>query len=189
MIPPASIRLYQAKDANSLRAICKETAWPSYQKDPMKLETVPINFLDYFLEQEPEHVWVAVNEKDEAVGYIECATSYRRFVKAMKRIYMPRLKAYDQSQIAFEKKGLFALFFIRRWPCHLHINLTAAYQHGGLGSRLIDALIAQLRQEGFTRLAICGVKRGSDSYGFYRHYGFQEIFVYPKGWVSLGIRF
>jgi GNAT superfamily N-acetyltransferase len=185
----AKIRLYEAKDAANLRSICKETAWESYKKDPNKLETVPINFLDYFLEQEPKHIHVAVNERDEAVGYIECATSYQKFVKAMKKVYLPRLKHYDKSQIAFEKKGLFALFCIRSWPCHLHINLTASYQHQGLGTQLIDAAIAQLKSEGFDRLAICGVKRGSASYGFYRHCGFQEIFVYGGGLVSLGIRF
>jgi GNAT superfamily N-acetyltransferase len=185
----AKIRLYEAKDATNLRSICKETAWESYKKDPNRLETVPINYLDYFIEQEPNHIHVAVDENDAAVGYIECATSYRKFVKAMKTIYMPRLKRYDRSQIAFEKKGLFALFCIRSWPCHLHINLTAKYQRQGLGTRLIDAAIAQLKSEGFTRLAIYGVKRGGASYGFYRHYGFQEIFVYGRGLVSLGIRF
>jgi GNAT superfamily N-acetyltransferase len=78
----------------------------------------------------------------------------------------------EPSQIAFERQFLLALFFIRRWPCHLHINLTAAYQHQGIGTRLIDALVAQLKAEGFYRLAICGVERGSASYGFYCHYGF-----------------
>jgi GNAT superfamily N-acetyltransferase len=183
------IRPYQAKDAANLRSICKETAWESYKKDPKKLETVPINYLDYFLEQEPQHVFVAADEDDSAVGYIECATSYRRFVKAMKRIYLPRLMAYDPSQISFEKKGLFALFCIRNWPCHLHINLTEKYQHQGLGNQLIDRAIAQLKSEGFHRLAIYWVKRGSPSYGFYRHYGFKEIFYYGRGLVSLGIRF
>lgn len=183
------IRHFEKKDAANLRAICKETAWPSFKENPLKLETVPINFLDYFLEQEPEHVFVAANENDEAVGYIECATNYHRFVKAMREIYMPRLKAYDKSQIAFERKVLLALFFIRKWPCHLHIDLTGAYQHQGIGTLLIDALIHQLQEEGFHKLAICGIKRNSVGYGFYRHYGFKEIFLYGNGIVSLGLSF
>ena len=77
------IRHYEQKDATKLRAICKETASSSFKENPLKLETVPINFLDYFLEQEPEHVFVAAAENDEAVGYVECATDYHRFVKAM----------------------------------------------------------------------------------------------------------
>lgn len=183
------IRPYETKDAPNLRDICKETASPSYRKDHLKLETIPINFLDYYLEQEPEFVFVAADEKDEAVGYIECATDYHRFVKAMKKIYMPRLKAFDKSQIAFERKVLLALFFIRKWPCHLHIDLTAAYQHQGIGTLLIDALIQKLQDEGFHELAVCGIKRKSNSYGFYRHYGFKDIFSYGLGFVSLGLRF
>lgn len=189
MTSPVALRHYQNKDVFNLRDICKETAWDSYKKDPKMLETVPINFLDYFIEQEPDHVWVAVDEKDRAIGYIECNTNYRRFVKATKTIYFPRLKQVEPSQIAFERQFLLALFFIRRWPCHLHINLTAAYQHQGIGTRLIDALVGQLKDEGFHRLAICGVERGSASYGFYCHYGFKEIFHYGHGLVSLGLIF
>jgi GNAT superfamily N-acetyltransferase len=183
------IRPYETKDKEALTAVCEETAWESYKKDRRKLATVPINFLDYFLEYEPSHVLVAADSGDRAVGYVECTTSYSRFVKTTKKVFFPRLRAVDPSQIAFEKRFLFALHFIRRWPAHLHINLTAAYQHQGLGSRLISALIDQLRKEGFTRLAICGVERGSASYGFYRHYGFKEIWVYSPKLVSLGIRF
>jgi GNAT superfamily N-acetyltransferase len=189
MTSEGCIRPFRNKDAAKLRDICKETAWDSYKKDPQKLETVPINFLDYFIEQEPDHVLVAVDEQDRAVGYIECNTSYRRFVKTTKQVYFPRLQQVDPSQIAFEKRVLLALFFIRAWPCHLHINLTAAYQHRGIGSRLIAALIQQLKTEGYHKLAICAVQRGSDSYGFYRHFGFKEIFNYGHGLVSLGIRF
>jgi GNAT superfamily N-acetyltransferase len=184
-----TIRLYQPKDAERVRDICKETAWDSYRKDPQKLATVPINFLDYFLEQEPDHVFVAVNDQDEAVGYIECNTDYRRFVKTTKKVYFPRLRQIDRSQVGFEKRFLLALFFIRKWPCHLHINLTAAYQHQGIGTLLLDALIQKLKAEGFHQLAICAVQRGSNSDGFYKAYGFKEIFSYGKGLVSLGILF
>jgi GNAT superfamily N-acetyltransferase len=183
------IRPYEAKDAFALRKICKETAWDSYKKDEKKLETVPINFLDYFIEQEPRHVFVAVNSEDEPVGYIECASSYRGFKVAMKRIYMPRLKAFDRRQISFERQFLLALFFIRKWPCHMHINLTGAYQHQGIGSELIKTLIAKLKEEGFHSLAICGNERNSNSWNFYLHCGFKEIFNYGRGLVSLGIEF
>jgi GNAT superfamily N-acetyltransferase len=153
------------------------------------LETVPINFLDYFIEQEPEHVLVAADSNDQAVGYIEAATSYKKFVKATKKIYMRRLLDYDKSQVAFEKHFLLALFFIKKWPCHMHINLTQAFQHQGLGPKLIDALIAKLKQEGYHSLAICGSQLGSSSYLFYLHCGFKEIFNYGKDIVSLGIEF
>jgi GNAT superfamily N-acetyltransferase len=166
-----------------------ETAWDSYKADPKKLQTVPMNFLDYFIEQEPEHILVAADEKDEAVGYIECAASYKRFKKAMRGIYLPRLKEYDPGEVPFEKKFLLALFFIRNWQAHLHINLTAAYQHQGLGERLIKALIAKLQEEGQHTLSVCGCQRGSSSYFFYLHCGFKEIFRYGNNIVSLGIKF
>ncbi len=184
-----SLRSFQSGDKDTLRSICKETAWDSYKQDPKRLETVPINFLDYFIEQEPEHIIVAADSAGQAVGYIECATSYRHFVKKMKKVYFPRLLQTDKSQIAFERRFLLALFFIRCWPCHMHINLTSAYQHCGLGPELIKALIAKLKKEGFHSLAICCCQRGSLSYQFYLRQGFKEIFVYSRKMVSLGIKF
>ncbi|MCI2068923.1 MAG: GNAT family N-acetyltransferase [Bacilli bacterium] len=183
------IRPYQTKDLKNVTDICEETAFDSYKKDPVKLKTVPINFLDYFIEQEKEHVLVAVDEKDEAIGYIEATTSYPKFVQAMEQIYLPRLQQIDPSEIEFEKRFLLALSCIEDWPSHLHINLNGSYQHQGIGTKLIQALIDLLKKEGFHSLAICCCQQGSNSYGFYKHFGFKEIFDYGKGIVSLGIKF
>lgn len=184
-----TIRNYEPKDYDNVHNICKETAFDSYKKDPVKLETVPIMFLDYFIDYEPEYLFVAVDEEDRAVGYIECATEYRSFVKTMKKEYYPRLKKIDPKQIRFFNQFLFALWFIRKDACHLHIDLTASAQHQGLGTKLMNTLIAKLKDDGFHSLSICANSRKSDGYPFYIKYGFKEIFDYGKDVVSLNIKF
>ncbi|MFA6830434.1 MAG: hypothetical protein WCR67_07045 [Bacilli bacterium] len=106
----AKIRNFLPKDRERLKAICKETAWDDYKKDSNKLETVPIMFLDYFMDYESNLIFVAINEKDEAIGYIECASSYHDFIKINKQVYFPLLKKIDKSQIRFIKT-FFLLYF------------------------------------------------------------------------------
>ena len=184
-----TIRPYCAEDRNSCRAICKETAFDSYKKDSNKLETVPIMFLDYFIEQEPENTIVAVNEKNQVVGYIICATNYGKFINAMKKKYIPQAMKYDKAQWFFMAMFRFALYRVRSNPCHMHIDITEEYQHMGIGKKLISALIEHLKEKGFTSLMICSVSRKSAGYGFYIKYGFHEIKSYGADLVSLLITF
>lgn len=179
------IRPYKKEDRDVLRDICKETAWESYKKDPKKLECVPIMFLDYFIEQEPFHVYVAVDQNDKPVGYIECTSDYSFFVKKMNKVYMKRIKETRKQELGFCRRYLFALFFIRKYPSHMHMNITAAYQRQGIGRRLIDTICEALKSEGFKSLAICANEKGSGSYHFYTKCGFKEVFSYGHKIVSL----
>lgn len=128
-----SIREFLPKDRKRLREICKETAWDSYKQNEKKLETVPVMFLDYFMGHESDLVFAVVNENDDAVGYIECASDYRKFVQTMKKEYFPILKSLDKTQISVMKKYLLALFLIKKNAVHFHINITEKYQHMGIG--------------------------------------------------------
>lgn len=184
-----SIRKYQEKDRVKLREICKETAWDSYKENENKLETVPVMFLDYFLDFESDLVFVAANENDDAVGYIVCASEYKKFVNAMKKVYIPKLKTIDKSQISFIKTFLFALFLIKRNATHFHIDITEKYQHQGIGKKLIDTLIEELKNKGIHSLSICAINRNSTGYPFYIKYGFKEIQKYGKETVSLNIKY
>ena len=184
-----SIRQFQEKDRSRLREICKETAWDSYKENENTLETVPIMFLDYFLDYESELVFVAVNENDEAVGYIVCASEYKKFVKVMKKVYIPKLKTLDKSQISFIKIYLFALFLIKKNATHFHIDITDEYQHQGIGRKLIDKLIEEIKRRGMNSLSVCAISRNSVGYPFYIKYGFKEIQKYGKERVSLNIKY
>jgi ribosomal protein S18 acetylase RimI-like enzyme len=183
------IRPYHTADRETCREICRETAFDSYKKNADKLETVPVMFMDYFIEQEPENVFVAVNESNRVVGYIICATNYKKFITAMKKIYTPRAMKYDRHQYWFMLMVRYALFCVRKNPCHMHIDITEKYQHMGIGKKLISALIQHLKENGFSSLLICAVSRKSAGYGFYIKYGFHEIKSYGFGHVSLLIEF
>lgn len=179
------IRDYRHEDAKKLRFICMETAFEDYRKDPVKRESVPIMFLDYFIEQEPELVSVLANDQDEAVGYVICSRDYGKFQEKMQGEYRQRLLEKAPGEVAFLDGFLPALEKIQDKPTHLHIDLLPEAQHQGWGKNLIYSLGVKLRQRGEHYLSICCNSRGSDGYPFYRRLGFYEIYDYGNDVVSL----
>lgn len=179
------IRDYREEDAQRLRYICMETAFEDYRRDPVKRESVPIMFLDYFIEQEPELVCVLANDQDEAVGYVICSRDYERFQKKMQGEYRRRLMERAPNEVGFLDGFLPALRKIQDKPTHLHIDLLPEAQHQGWGKQLIFHLAVKLRACGEQYLSICCNGRNSDGYPFYRRLGFYEIYDYGNDVVSL----
>lgn len=179
------IRAYQEKDRERLRMICKETAFEDYKKDAQKLESVPIMFLDYFVEQEPEYIFVISNTTDEACGYIICATDYDRFVSAMKGEYTDRLKTVAPDEIGYLNTFLEMLSCIRGRAVHFHIDMLPECQRQGLGHRLIECLCEKLKENGYGHLSGCSVSRNGASYALCRKMGFEEIYDYGNDIVSI----
>lgn len=179
------IRDYRDEDTQKLRYICMETAFEEYRRDPVKRESVPIMFLDYFIEQEPELVSVLANDQDEAVGYIICSRDYDRFCNKMRGEYRDRLLEKAPGEVGFLDGFLPALEKIQDKPTHLHIDLLPEAQHQGWGKKLIRTLAVKLQERGEQYLSICCNGRGSDGYPFYRRLGFYEIYDYGNDVVSL----
>lgn len=179
------IRDYRDEDTQKLRYICMETAFEEYRRDPVKRESVPIMFLDYFIEQEPELVSVLADDQDEAVGYIICSRDYDRFCNKMQGEYRDRLLEKAPGEVGFLDGFLPALEKIQDKPTHLHIDLLPEAQHQGWGKKLIRSLAVKLQERGEQYLSICCNGRGSDGYPFYRRLGFYEIYDYGNDVVSL----
>lgn len=179
------IRAYQHNDRDALREICMETAFEEYRRDPVRRESVPIMFCDYFIEQEPELVFVLANAQDNPVGYVICSADYQRFRTKMQEVYGIRLMEQAPGEMPFLEGFLEALEQIKDKPVHLHIDLLPEAQHQGWGKVLILRLCTVLAQRGIAYLSICCNSRQSDGYPFYRRLGFEEIFDYGEDVVSL----
>ena len=182
------VRKFEEKDRERVRDICKETAHDKYKKKANTLETIPIMFADYFMDYEPQSLFVAVDENDEAIGYIECATDYQKFMRANKKDIIPRIKKFDKKQVPFWYSCLFTIWLIRKKFVHLHMNLTKDYQRQGIGTKLMDALRNYLHEEReINILCVCCISNKSVGYSFYTKYGFKVFFRYGAGLVSLCI--
>jgi ribosomal protein S18 acetylase RimI-like enzyme len=62
-----------------------------------------------------------------------------------------------------------------RFPAHLHIDLLPRIQGRRIGRRLIEALVASLRDQGSPGLHLTVGDGNPKAVGFYRHVGFDEV--------------
>lgn len=169
-----SIRPYKTTDRERVRMICHATATDSaYVENP---DLVAALYAEYYVDYEPDNAFILVNEADEAIGYILCAEDYKVYVDTFKRKQLPKVRAISrkyglQHRLGFVMDRLNG----RKYPAHLHIDLLPEAQRQGWGTKLIDTLLAHLREKGVKGvcLGVGGTNEGAIR--FYQGYGFTEI--------------
>lgn len=177
------IRKYQSKDKEAVRKILVETSrLPNKTETDIKLLQVLYN--DYYIECEPEHCFVAVNEEDEAVGYIICAADYKTFFKRFMKFYMPDLKElgmkyYIQGFMDIMGHALYA----KKYPAHLHINVLNVCQGQGTGTKLMDSLKNELKSNGINGLMLSCAADNDGAIRFYKRNGFKVMSVISGGCI------
>lgn len=183
-----TIRKYRPADREALRKICMETADKSLKKSRRLLNAVPLIYNDYFTDCEPENIFVAADENDIAVGYIICASDTKRFLREMRRRYMPAA-AKQHPEMLFVALAYVAavLRHGKNYPAHLHIDILPDYQHVGAGTALIDALRAHLSEHGVDTVYINSMTYDTPAYGFYKKYGFTEAGKLGFGFFTLAV--
>ena len=61
------------------------------------------------------------------------------------------------------------------YPAHLHIDLVARAQGQGWGRRMMDEVMARLRQRGCPGAHLGVSIQNTPAFGFYRKLGFREL--------------
>ena len=180
------IRPYRVEDKPFVQNICRVTAHKGYRKDPASLAAVTAIYNDYYTECEPENVFVAVDEKDEPVGYILCSCDWEKFIRAAKTTYKDRLKEVCPKKLP----ELYAAILLtrllpKRYRAHLHVDILPDYQRQGIGRRLVDVLRDHLCAGKVPFLTVLSVSTSSDGARFYKKYGFRVI----RRWLPTEVAF
>ncbi len=157
-----NIRKYQSKDKDNLRRICLETSGL-----PVDTETDRIflflMYNDYYAEVESENIFVAVNDNDEAVGYILCAEDFNKYLSFFKKSYLPRIKKLG-FKYYFMALGEIAVhkIFSKKYKAHLHIDILSDCQGKGTGTALMNELKKHLKSKNINCLMLsCGMNNKS----------------------------
>ena len=181
-----TIRKYKPSDKERLRYICKETTWDDNKKDENLLESIPMIFNDYFTEYEPDNVFVAVNEEDIPVGYVICSTDIPLFREKMLHDIKDRVrKTYPSSILMLLATVIAVCITPKKYRTHLHIDLLPETQRQGVGTRLIDALCALLKEKGVKNVSVLTISTDSMGYNFYKKYGFRTIQKFTPTRISM----
>jgi len=180
MTNPVLIRPAQLGDLPEVRSICLKTC-----TDPHLLSRPKVLYLlyaDYYLYEEIGHCFVA--EVDgHIIGYILSSESGKAFTRKMKEHYLPLLKSMDPHFYRLRKAYLVAMRFWPSYPAHLHIDIAPGYQHQGIGTRLMENLIARLRLDHVKGVALSVSKSHPQAIAFYRANRFHALYHWPDSLV------
>ena len=170
-----TIRPYQPRDKENVRRVCCHLKpEEAFEESPYRMAMLA-TYCDYYIECEPQNCFVAVDDNDDAIGCVWCAEDYRGYRGRFPREYTVKLKALPPAKRAScYGSAYMPVFYARKFPAHLHIDILEAYQRMGLGSRLIDALAAHLRAKGVPGVMLVVGYHNEKGRNFYEKYGFKR---------------
>ena len=183
------VRPYQKKDFRYVQDICMATA-KNIDDTPTSRATLTAMYCDYYLDNQADYCFVAVDDNDVAVGYVLCAVDRDDFEEKMAELYMPLVRKLNSSDyFRYTAEIKVSSRFVRQgYLAHLHINILPEYQRRGLGTQLVQSLENKLRDmyvEGM--YLICGQKEDG-ARAFYEKLGYTDI-DYLAGTVVYGKKF
>src|SRR5574344_2749326 len=176
MMEPITIREATIEDLPSIREIFKITCTNPYLLDHLK--TLYLLYADYYLNEEQGHCFVALAH-GKVIGYILSSLDRKTFKQTMKKKYLPVLKSSDPRSYRLEKAFLFAMIFWASYSAHLHIDLLPVYQHQGVGTRLMENLVAYLRIHHVKKVALVVSSTHPKAITFYRKNHFKTLYHVP----------
>lgn len=181
-----TVRKYISSDKERLRFICKETTGEENKKNEALLDSIAVIFNDYFTENEPDNIFVAVNDDNIPVGYVICSTDISLFKKKMFREYSKRVKDVYPSSVFMHYASVIAVLIAKKkYRTHLHIDLLPEAQRQGLGTRLIDSLCLHLKEKGIKNVSVMTISKKSSGYKFYKKYGFRQFLKISPDRISM----
>jgi GNAT superfamily N-acetyltransferase len=190
------IRAYTPLDKAAIRKICADTgaAGESVERLFHDREIFADLITMYYTDFEPGSVWV-VDDGARVVGYVTGCLDNRRYVRVMTTNVLPKVFIRGVLRGVFCKldtlRYLCALFqtflmrcvkpgvFLRIYPAHLHVNIAEGFRGQGVGERLIERFLTQLRQEHFVGVQASVSGENHSARTFFEKVGFSVIGQYP----------
>ncbi len=180
-----SIRNFNSKDFENLKAICIETASDIFRgKRITEIALVDV-YCRYYIEQEPDNCFVVADQDDVAKGYILCAKDYEEYRRLFKEKYLNTWNLATLIMGNFAMKSIKE--YAKEYPAHLHIDLLPECQGQGYGRKLIGMLIEHLNERNISGLMLHVSAKNVGARAFYLKCGFQVLHA-DKNDVLMGMK-
>ncbi|MCW4458709.1 GNAT family N-acetyltransferase [Microbacterium sp. MPKO10] len=194
----SSIRPYRPSDLADLSDICVRTgdsggdATGRFSRGTL----LPDVYAAPYVSHDPSLAWV-VDNGERAIGYLVATADTREFARWFTEAWWPE-RAWQYEPRDDEMPGERTLIEaatdpnrmligdVDSYPAHLHIDLLPETQGQGLGRRLIDTLIVELRRRGVAGLHLTAGTANTGALAFYGRVGFSEI-ARDEGSVTFGM--
>ena len=195
------IRPFRPGDEPALAEICLKTADAGadgtgvLEDDDLWAEI----FVLPYVARHPDLAYVVEAEDGRVVGYVVAAPDTEAFEEWFRDEWWPARGArwprpgtegtrQDGILLYAYGRGGGGASFGPAYPAHLHIDLLPEAQGHGLGRRLIDTLVAELRRRGITGLHLVASADNAGAIAFYPRVGFEPL-PSPDGARAFGITF
>ncbi len=184
----AQIRTARKSDLKSVEYICRMTAGPKSKAEPIIGNMVAKTYSTYYIREAIDTCFVLADENDNAVGYILCEPDFKRYKKLYRKFDVPFLFEIDKLH------ALQAWFFPvpycafgKKYPAHLHIDILPEYQAKGYGSKMVEALLSELKKRNIPGVMLLADIENTGAVRFYERLGFETILSSKAiGCVALG---
>lgn len=188
----ARIRPFRPGDEPALAEICLRTADAGgdatgvFADDDLWAEV----FVLPYVARHPDLAFVVESDEGHPAGYIVGAPDTRSFEDWFAAQWWPRFSQrwpLPETEVT-RQDGTVIYAYGRRggaepygddYPAHLHIDLLPELQGQGWGRRLIDTLIAALREGGVSGLHLVASSQNTGALAFYTRLGFTPLPSHP----------
>ncbi len=171
----AEIKPYKDKYRDDVRMICRKTGPDDAMTVDKVREYILATYCDYYIEKEPENVFILTDENDKAQGYIFCAKDFSVFLKNF-RPYLKRVsKTGAKNYISALAELLGHAVWAKKYPAHLHINLNEDFRGNGSGSAMISTLCEHLKKQNVKGIMLITGIGNTGAVRFYKRNGFRTL--------------
>lgn len=176
-----SVRQFCSDDKQAVRDICIETSSFPMEQKGMR-EFIILMYNDYYTEIEPENCFVAVGGDGNVLGYLLCAQDFDRYYRIFRTLYLPEIRKLGIKYYIMAMSEIYThKAFSKKYPAHLHIDLTAACRRKGVGTMLMNELKRRLKEKNTNALMLsCGASNTA-AVKFYEKNNFKTVCLTPGG--------
>ena len=194
------VRPYEPRDYDAVCAVARDTAWfgePMEKGYGQSHELVALLRVIPYLEHSPHLAFVA-EEHGQVLGYAlavaDSHTHHRWLARHLpgRLLQLAPALAWADAQLLLRHAmngggGELDENFLKDFPAHLHINLSAAARGKGVGRQLMQRVLGALKNEGVTGVHLGTSNRNQGADAFFRAMGFRLISQRPyRLWPGLG---
>lgn len=184
------IRPYDKKDFRFVQDICMQTSSLADEDTPLNRAMLCNIYCDYYLDNQAEFCFVAVDENDVPQGYILCAADCADYTEKMDESYLPVIRKISggefykiNAQLKLEQRYAKA-----GYTAHFHLDVLPEYQSEEVQTELVNTLCEKLIEVSVEGVRLIVPKKDADACKFYEQCGFEDI-DYITGAVVYGKKF
>lgn len=167
-------------DENIISEICCNSRFAPISEISYR-ELFSLRWATSYLKSYTSYCFVAEEDK-EVIGFIVSTPDTIEQERNYKEKYIPYIKSkidkndpdykiYDHIDDSRNSLGE----FLASYPAHLHINLTSSCRGKGIGTKLMNAMINNLKKEGIPGVHLGVMEKNKNAVTFYIKNGFKEL--------------